>query len=105
MAGALQHEYDALYIIAPMMPPCWIIILKLNFDGFGKIDRMNDQFTIVAWGHRQPYIKINRSRHNKTIIVIRMFADQIHAARSAVNPRDGAEALAESAEDVGELSW
>src|SRR5256885_12697136 len=48
---------------------------------------MDDQLPVTAWRCGHPAIEFNRGRQHKAVIIVGVFANQIHAAWRTVNAR------------------
>ena len=55
--------------------------IKRKFISFTKISRINIPNMIISFCTRNGRTKINRARHNKAVVVVGMFTDDIYSAR------------------------
>jgi hypothetical protein len=56
---------------------------------------MDQQFAVMAGRNGNPSIEFDGCRHGETIVVVRMFSDQVDASRSTIDPRTGTKKLME----------
>ena len=61
---------------------------------------MDDQLAVTACSSGHPAIELNRSRQNEAVVVVGVFANQIHAAGRPVNARGCPKAGLESVQNL-----
>ena len=83
---SFQHAGHARHIIAPMFSREKLIFSQIDFDALGKIFGIDQQSAIVSRRDANPDIKVDSGWHHQAIVVIRVFADQVHTPRRTVNP-------------------
>src|SRR6266702_4109402 len=77
-----------------MLSRAKLALLQIKFDALGKIVGIDQQSAIVSSRDTSPDIKVDRGWHHQALVVIRVFADQVHASWGTVNPRSRAIMLA-----------
>src|SRR5579883_2141514 len=87
-AGQFQtislHELrDAAKVIAPGMLFIFLHPIKVKLNLVLKIDGVSADFSICSPATRVPHRAINRRGQDEALVVIRVLANQIYAARSA----------------------
>jgi hypothetical protein len=58
-------------------------VMQIELFRVTEIYRMNAELAVVARSHRNVSVKANRGRHYESVAVVRVFANEIHATRSA----------------------
>jgi hypothetical protein len=72
-----------------------VIVVKTKFRRLVPLLRTHNYFAIAPPPRRHPRMKFNRGWHDKSIVVIRVFSNQICASRGAENSRRLAKQLHE----------
>jgi hypothetical protein len=67
--------------------------LQVGFGAIEKITGMDQQFAVLAGRDSNPSIGSDGRRHDETIVVVRMFSDQIDASRRTIDPWPSAKKL------------
>src|SRR6267378_7315565 len=100
VARALQHDRNSGDVITPMIS--WRdAILQIYFHSFGEIRGMQYQLAVIAGSDSDPNVECDRSRHHETVVVVGMFPDKIHSARSPIDTCPAAVTLAEFLLQIG----
>ena len=77
----LDKFYNPTHIISPFVFTLRNFNIKRKFISFIKISRINIPNMIISFCTRNGRTKINRTRHNKSVVVVGMFANDIYSAR------------------------
>ena len=77
----LDKFYHPTHIISPFVFTLRNFNIERKFISFIKIRRINIPNMIISFCTRNGRTKINRTRHNKAVVVVSMFADDIYATR------------------------
>ena len=77
----LDKFYNPTHVISPFVFTLRNFNIERKFISFIKIRRINIPNMIISFCTRNGRTKINRTRHNKAIVVVGMFADDIYSAR------------------------
>jgi hypothetical protein len=60
-------------------------MVQIDFHLFVEIFRTNYQDVIIARGRSYPGVKCYGGGHHKAVVIVGMFADQVHASRRSGN--------------------
>ena len=77
----LDKFYNPTHVISPFVFTLRNFNIERKFISFIKIRRINIPNMIISFCTRNGRTKINRTRHNKAVVVIGMFTDDIYSAR------------------------
>ena len=77
----LDKLYNPTHVISPFVFTLRDFNIERKFISFIKIRRINIPNMIISFCTRNGRTKINRTRHNKAVVVVCMFADNIYSAR------------------------
>ena len=77
----LDKFYNPTYVISPFVFTLRNFNIERKFINFIKIRRINIPNMIISFCSRNGRTKINRTRHNKAVVVVGMFAYDIYSAR------------------------
>ena len=77
----LDKFYNPTHVISPFVFTLRNFNIERKFISFIKISRINIPNMIISFCTRNGRTKINRTRHNKAVVVVSMFADDIYSAR------------------------
>ena len=77
----LDKFYNPTHVISPFVFTLRNFNIERKFISFIKIRRINIPNMIISFCTRNGRTKINRTRHNKAVVVVGMFADDIYSAR------------------------
>ena len=77
----LDKFYNPTHVISPFVFTLRNFNIERKFISFIKIRRINIPNMIISFCTRNGRTKINRTRHNKAIVVVGMFTDDIDSAR------------------------
>src|ERR1039458_2704844 len=80
-----QHGHNANHVIAPVPGALGRQMIEIELDLLGVIFEMNHELPIMALRNRGAVIEAVCRRHDKAIVVIGVFADQIDSSRSLVS--------------------
>ena len=70
-----------------MSLPAQIAIVQIHFRLLGEIFGVYVHAAVVARGGGDPGVQIHRHGHYESIVIVGVLADQVHSARSAIDPR------------------
>ncbi len=70
-------------------------MIQVDRYAFIQIFGVNHKLVVVTRGSGHPAIELYGSRHHKAVVVVRMFADQVHSSRRTKHSRHIPEALLE----------
>ena len=77
----LDKFYNPTHIISPFVFTLRNFNIERKFISFIKIRCINIPNMIISFCTRNGRTKINRTRHNKAVVVVSMFTDNIYSAR------------------------
>ena len=77
----LDKFYNPTHVISPFVFTLRNFNIERKFISFIKIRRINIPNMIISFCTRNGRTKINRTRHNKSVVVVGMFANDIYSAR------------------------
>ena len=77
----LDKFYNPTHVISPFVFTLRNFNIERKFISFIKIRRINIPNMIISFCTRNGRTKINRTRHNKAVVVVGMFADDIYSTR------------------------
>jgi hypothetical protein len=91
----VEHGGDAANIVAPVTCASSAQGVEIEFDTLGEIFRRDYDSSVIPRRSGNVGVELNRGRHDETIVVVRVLANQIYATRRATNYRRRTIALAE----------
>src|SRR6266567_9236760 len=83
----LQNGCHTDHVIAPGVKPHRRQVCKIEFKDFGVFRRAEHKLAIGAGGNGHPGEEPYRTRHYKSVVVVGVLANQVHASRRAENLR------------------
>ena len=84
MSSVFQRPGHAANIVAPVIGGLHLSIIQGELDGFIEVDGVYYQLPVLARRDGNAAGKINRRRHDKSVVIVGMLTNKIHPARSAV---------------------
>src|SRR5579864_1869043 len=95
MPGPQEHCRDTKDVIAPGMNLVAGKRLQIEFESFCVLRRSQRQSGIGPGGNSDAYVESDRAWQHEALVVVRVFADQVHTAGSAENLRFRVEFITE----------
>jgi hypothetical protein len=73
---------------------------EIEFTRFTHIDGVDGERGPVAGGYGYPAVKINGRRHHEPVVVVGVFANQVHASGCAIETAVSAEESLETGAEI-----
>jgi hypothetical protein len=87
----LKDTGNTDYVVTPSAGTAFGQVVKIKLEIAGEFFGVDDELTIWTRGDRYIGREPDSCRHDEAVVVIGVFADQVHASGCAKNPRTIAE--------------